>query len=224
MDAVFVFDDSGMKVWSRIESDKIYLKFQELFAPLRNLYPVELYINRPREEKEAENGDNPPPSLWQNHELRSNLGDRAAQLSAYAEEQITLDDRSQTDALLKQRLLVYAEQTLSRNRKMDHYALDLFALARMALDLRHPVRHQVESPGDMPGPRKEPGEEHREIIFETWRRRFQALQNGKADLLNRRLIRMPKTSFFRKKQSGSIPILKTSPGAFIVLSTRNITR
>ncbi len=83
VDAAFVFDDGGMKVWSRIESDRIYLKFQELFAPLRKLYRVELYINRPREEKEAENGDNPPPSLWQNYELRSNLGDRAAQLSVY---------------------------------------------------------------------------------------------------------------------------------------------
>ena len=83
VDAAFVFDESGVKVWSRIESDKSYLKFQALFAPLRKLYPVELYINRPREEKEAENGDNPPPSLWQNYELRSNLGDRAAQLSVY---------------------------------------------------------------------------------------------------------------------------------------------
>ncbi len=49
------------------------------------------------------------------------------------EEQITIN-ASQPDELLKQRLLVYAEQTLSRNRKMEHYALDLFALARMALD------------------------------------------------------------------------------------------
>ena len=101
--------------------------------PCASLYRVELYINRPREEKEAENGDNPPPSLWQNHELRSNLGDRAAQLSVYDEEQITIH-RSPPDALLKQRLLIYAEQTLSRNRKMEHYALDLFALARMAFD------------------------------------------------------------------------------------------
>ena len=67
VDAAFVFDDSGMKVWSRIESDRIYLKFQELFAPLRNLYRVELYINRLRKEKEEENGDNPPPSLCQNY-------------------------------------------------------------------------------------------------------------------------------------------------------------
>ena len=133
VDAAFVFDEGGVKVWSRIESDKSYLKFQALFAPLRNLYPVELYINRPREEKETENGDNPPPSLWQNHELRSNLGDRAAQLSDDDEGQISTY-RFPSDALLKQRLLIYAEQTLSRNRKMEHCALDLFALARMAFD------------------------------------------------------------------------------------------
>jgi hypothetical protein len=133
VDAAFVFDASGVKVWSRIGSDKSYLKFQALFEPLRKLYPVELYINRPREEKEAEKEDSPPPSLWQNHELRSNLGDRAAQLSVDDEGQITIH-RSPPDELLKQRLLIYAEQTLSRNRKMEHYALDLFALARMALD------------------------------------------------------------------------------------------
>ena len=133
VDAAFVFENGGMKVWSRIGNNRIYLKFQELFTPLSNLYRVESYINRPREEKEVENGDNPPPSLWQNYELRSNLGDRAAQLSEYAEEQITIN-ASPTDALLKQQLLVYAEQMLSRNRKMEHYALDLFALARMALD------------------------------------------------------------------------------------------
>jgi hypothetical protein len=65
--------------------------------------------------------------------LRSNLGDRAAQLSIDDEGQISIY-RFPSDELLKQRLLIYAEQTLSRNRKMDHYALDLFALARMALD------------------------------------------------------------------------------------------
>ena len=36
--------------------------------------------------------------------------------------------------LLKQRLLIYAKQTLSRNRKMEHYALDIFALVRVASD------------------------------------------------------------------------------------------
>ena len=133
MDAAFVFDDGGMKVWSRIGSDRIYLKFQELFAPLRNLYRVELYINRPQEEKESENEGNPPPSLWQNYELRSNLGDRAAQLSVHTEEQFNIND-SQPDVLLKQRLLIYAKQTLSRNRKMEHYALDIFALVRIAFD------------------------------------------------------------------------------------------
>ena len=133
VDAAFVFEGSGMKAWSRIGSDRINLKFQELFAPLRNLYHVELYINRPQEEKESENEGNPPPSLWQNYELRSNLGERAVQLSARAEDQFSIND-SHTDAFLKQRLLIYAEQTLSRNRKMEHYALDLFALTRMGFD------------------------------------------------------------------------------------------
>ena len=133
VDAAFVFVDGGVQIWSRITSDKSNLKFQELFAPLASLHAVKLYANRAREENEGDGGDNPPPSLWQNSELRANLGDRAAQLSVYKEDQITINP-APPDPLLKQRLLIFAEQTLNRNRKMEHYALDLFALARLADD------------------------------------------------------------------------------------------
>jgi hypothetical protein len=135
VDAAFVFDGSGMQVWSRIESEKSYLKFQQLFEPYRGSFRIELYTNRLREGKKPENENDPPPSLWQNYELRSNLGDRAAQAlkNLDLEEQVQLGPFS-ADDLLKQRLLIYAEQTLIRNREMGHYALDLFALARMALD------------------------------------------------------------------------------------------
>jgi hypothetical protein len=131
VDAAFVFDNEGMQIWSRIESDKDYLKFQERFAPLRDFHGVALYTNRPRGERGSDSGDNPPPSLWQNYELRANFGDRTVQPSVFSEEQITINPSS-SDPILKQRLFIYAEQVLNRNRKMERYALDIFALARLA--------------------------------------------------------------------------------------------
>jgi hypothetical protein len=133
VDAAFVFENGGMQIWSRIGSDKSYSKFQELFAPLRNLHRVKLYTNRSREGKESDDGDNPPPSLWQNYELRANLGGHAAQLPTYDEDRVTINP-SLSDPLLKQRLLIYGEQVLSRNRIMEHYALDLLILGRAVVD------------------------------------------------------------------------------------------
>jgi len=133
VEAAFVFENGGMQIWSRIETEKDYLKFHEIFEPLRGFPRVELHTNRVRYEKGANDGDNPPPSLWQNNELRANLGDRAAQLPTYNEEQIAINSAS-ADPLLKQRLFIYAEQVLGRNRKMERYALDIFSLARLAAD------------------------------------------------------------------------------------------
>ena len=63
VEAAFIFDNGGMQIWSRIESEKDYMRFQGLFAPLGALHRVELYTNRSRQEREPENGNNPPPSF-----------------------------------------------------------------------------------------------------------------------------------------------------------------
>jgi hypothetical protein len=135
VDAVFLFNKSGMEVWSRIESDKINQKFQELFDTLSDSMRIELYTTRPPAKKRSDNADDPPPSLCQNLELRSNLGDPVGQFREHLdfEERIHLDS-DPPDSLLKQRLLVYAERTLDWNRKMGKYAADLSALVRFALD------------------------------------------------------------------------------------------
>jgi hypothetical protein len=144
VDAAFVFDHGGMQVWSRIESDKDYLKFQKMFVPLLAIHQVELYTNRFRKEKEPDNEDNPPPSLWQNYELRANLGERASQLLLYNETQSTINP-DMSNSLLKQRLLIYAEQTLGRNRKIERYALDIFALSRLASDPDIPASNRSKA-------------------------------------------------------------------------------
>lgn len=135
VDALFVFNRSGMEVWSRIEKDKNQRKFLRLFESLRNSYQVELYTTRtPAQNKEYDEKD-PPPSLWQNYELRSNLGERTSLVIS----RLTLEERNQldpplVDSSLRQRLMLYAEQTLNWNKRMEQYALDLTALARVAFD------------------------------------------------------------------------------------------
>ena len=74
VDAVFVFEKDGMEVRSLIEDEKSYEKFQELFAPLRSSYKIEVQVTRPPERKKSDDEREPPPSLWENDELRSFYG------------------------------------------------------------------------------------------------------------------------------------------------------
>ncbi len=129
VDVAFVFSGGRMQVWSRIENDRSWSKLQDLFELLRNQNLAELYINRLQKEMDSGDDGNPPPSLWQNHELRANLGARAVPFHEFDEDEI-ISKLNPIDRLLKQRLLIYAEQTLGRNRRVERYALDIFALAR----------------------------------------------------------------------------------------------
>lgn len=136
VDSVFVFSGNGLEVWSRIESEKILQKFQGLFEPLKDSYPVELYTTRCEADKRSDEEDDPPPSLWQNLELRTNLGEYIPAIAGRM-----LEDRLQSKAstmpdsvspFLKQRLKIYAEQVLNWNKRMERYASDLSLLARAA--------------------------------------------------------------------------------------------
>jgi hypothetical protein len=53
IDAGFVFHGDGVEVWSRIESDRQYQKFQALFEPLKAANSVTLYITRGKRTKEG---------------------------------------------------------------------------------------------------------------------------------------------------------------------------
>jgi hypothetical protein len=135
VDALFVFKKSGLEVWSSIESDKIVKKFQALFGYRQNSYPVELYITRPPVEKRSDDENDPPPSLWQNYELRSNLGDQVASVIMRLDpDEPVRSDAPLPDSMLKQQLKIYADETLTWNRRMERYALDLVALTRVAFD------------------------------------------------------------------------------------------
>ncbi len=136
VDTVFIFDKTGMEAWCEIEDERSYQKLQELLEPLRSSYRIELYATRTPAEKKSTMDTAPPPSLWENYELRSYLGDpfarakeRRGNLDSIPEMEIPPPDE-----MLKRRLLVYTEQTIEWNRKMKRYAMDLPALAAVASD------------------------------------------------------------------------------------------
>lgn len=135
MDAVFVFSNNGMEVWSRIEDEESYEKLQRLLEPLHDTYRIEMYATHPTEDEESDLGWDPPSSLWENQELRSFLGDPFAR----ARERLDFDSQRDmiyppANEILRQRLLVYAEEVIEKNRKIKRYAADLPSLAGVATD------------------------------------------------------------------------------------------
>jgi hypothetical protein len=123
-----------MEVWCLVADERSYQRLQELLEPLRDSYRIDLYTTRPAGKK-SDDARDPPPSLWENDELRSYLGDafgRSKLAPGFATlPEIDVPPLRDTLAL---RMLAYADQTLEWNRKMKRYALDLPALTRVALD------------------------------------------------------------------------------------------
>lgn len=155
-DAVFDFSSDGLQVQGLVENEKSYQKFEALVAPLRRSHRIEIQAERPPvEEKpkdEAKDRNNDPPaSLWENYELRAYLGDpfaRAMQREDFADRP-GLNTPPPPDAMLKQRLLIYSQQTLEWTGKVERYAKDLPALTRIAADpaMEPRFRAQAKSVG-----------------------------------------------------------------------------
>jgi hypothetical protein len=136
MDSTFEFNESGMKIQGLIEDEKSYQKFQKLIQPLQRSFQIDLDVSRPAvekkgKEKEEEGEDevehnekDPPPSIWENYELRYNLGDSSVQYGD-REDSIIVRRSLFPEDVIKQRLYLYAVQVLELNRKMGRYASDL---------------------------------------------------------------------------------------------------
>jgi len=131
MDAVFIFNKNGMEIWSLVDDERSQQKLQEMVEPFREFYQIEVYATLPPSEKRSEDDKSPPPSLWENYELRANLGDAIARSIASSPFE-TRPFIDHPDGTLKQLLLMFAEQTLDRNRKLERYSADLPPLARVA--------------------------------------------------------------------------------------------
>jgi hypothetical protein len=135
MDVVFYFSKEGVEAWCLVEDEKHYRKLEELFEPLRDSCRIELYATRPAVDEDSNDDWNPPPSFWENDELRGYLGD--SRLSSGILKHLSslwATDYPSSDEILKQRLLVYADEILEQNLKIKRYARDLPALIRVAQD------------------------------------------------------------------------------------------
>jgi len=134
MRATFAFQGNRIEIWCRVENEKAFLRFREMLDPLRISNLIELHVAEGPSERAAPGEDDPPPSLWNNEELKHyfqegpQLATASAGVSSNAGE-------VEPGIILKQRLIMFAEQTLNWNRKMQRYGEDLPGLAEAALDL-----------------------------------------------------------------------------------------
>jgi hypothetical protein len=142
LDATFSLDARSLEAWCVVDDEKSYQKLIEILEPLRASFDVTLYATRPAPEKEKEkekdkkaDEKNPPPSLWNNGELREYLQDPFTRGGGLVPP-IRVTPRSEgsdPDFFLKQRMIMFAEQTLDWGRRMKRYAADLPELAAIGL-------------------------------------------------------------------------------------------
>jgi hypothetical protein len=130
--ATFAFHGGRMEVWCRVEDPKAFQRFTEMLNPLRLSYSIDLHVAEgPRGRRSLEE-DDPPPSLWNNAELRQYFqgGPQIASAAAGAESTGEPEPR----IILEQRLIMFAVQTLNWDRKMRRYGEELPVLAEAAFN------------------------------------------------------------------------------------------
>jgi hypothetical protein len=128
LDTTFVFAQKGMEAWCVIENEGSYGKLQQLLEPLRATFDIEVYATRPPEEKKNAADRDPPPSLWHNAELRTFFESPFGRSAIPGVAPRPPQYESDPDYLLKQRIMLYAEQILDWNRKLQRYGADVPAL------------------------------------------------------------------------------------------------
>lgn len=134
VDAVFSFNADGLETWCVVQDEKSYQRFLDLLEPFRSRYQIDVYATRPVAAKKLPDDSDPPPSLWNNEEIRAYLQDsmgRSVSPPAMTGQAARIEH--QETLYLKQRLILYADQILEWQRRMAQYAADLPALARAAL-------------------------------------------------------------------------------------------
>lgn len=140
LDTYFVFHENGFEVWCRIEDERAFQRFSELVAPLRARYRVTIYATRPPAEKKTSEEKGPPPSLWTNSELRAYLQDPFSRGIPNVAEMPRPPSRPGSDPeyMLKQRMIMFADQTIDWAKRVRRYGGDLPALADAAFDEGRP--------------------------------------------------------------------------------------
>ena len=134
LDTVFVFRPTGVEIWCVVDDERNFEKLSELLAPLRSKFQIAVYPTRPQPEKKSPEDRNPPPSLWNNEELRTFLTDPfVGAMNPPGDSISRTRPLSTTESdVLKQRMIMFAEETLDWDKRLKRYAADLPALAHLA--------------------------------------------------------------------------------------------
>jgi hypothetical protein len=131
LDAVFSFYPKGLEVWCLVEDERSFQRFLEMAAPLKASFEIAVYATRRAAEKKSDEDKEPPPSLWNNAELKSSL-ELEGQDPFFPQQRArgeTAENAHQS--LVKQRLLMWSAQILGWRKKVQRYATDLPELARL---------------------------------------------------------------------------------------------
>ena len=126
LDARFVFHPKGLEVWCVVEDEKAFEKFLVLLEPLRPAFQIEVYPTRPPAARKSGEPREPLPSLWNNDELRGYL--RTTQGPSLVAGDLQQNGERDPDFFTKQRMIMFAEQTLEYERRMTRYGTDLPSL------------------------------------------------------------------------------------------------
>jgi len=133
LDAVFAFEPGALEVWCVVEDEKAYARLTELVEPLRSSYRISLYPTRPTVEKKSPEDRDPPPSLWNNAELREYLQDPFVKgTGGISIRSPSKPESGDADVFLKQRMTMFAEQLLDWDRRMKRFGGELPELAAVA--------------------------------------------------------------------------------------------
>ena len=131
VDAVFVFQPKGMEIWCRAKDEGSLRELNSLLAPLQNSYRIDVYATYSDREKKpwAREDDDPPPSLWNNEELRGYMRDPSVRWGVFDDSTSSSILDAGQDPALKRRMKLFGDQVLEWTQKMDRLARDLPSLA-----------------------------------------------------------------------------------------------
>jgi hypothetical protein len=134
LDTIFVFLPRGIEIWCLIEDERSFDRLKEMIEPLRAKFAIAVYLTRPVAEKRSPEDRDPPPSLWNNMELRAYLSDPLARSPMMEMRGPTAGGAHEAELQLKQRMTLFAEQTLEWDRRIKHFGSEIPELIRLAAD------------------------------------------------------------------------------------------
>ena len=129
--AIFKFNKGVLTVLCHVKNWGSYNKFLKMLEALPQSYPLEVYATEPAADFKSDEDDNLPPSLWENDELRTLLWPPPILITDDSGLSVLLFS---PEEIFRQRLKLFAEQTLERASTLHHFAGELPALTRLAMD------------------------------------------------------------------------------------------